>query len=1379
MSDPPELPPSEPETPRRRSRVKRAALYLLAFIVAVVAGVLVTVFTIDLGPNLRGIAEREGSKRIKRPMHIGRLSARLTPGVFVLEDLVIEGLTPQDRPFLTAKKITVEVPWWTAFSRKLVIESIQMTDWNMVVETFANGRHNFPSFGGGGPKKEPGTFTTTLRSVVASRGQFTYDDHTTPWSTVAHNLDVQVYRPPIATTYLGRASFSNGTVKIQSYEPFRTDMQSRFSIDKGIVHFSRIDLLSDGARSVVDGDVDLGHWPEQLYKVRSQIDFATQKEIFFHGQNFKATGTGDFTGTFHLFKGGRELKGSFVSPVAGVTLAGKTWRFPDLRGDVVWVPEHLDIVNAKSQLYGGTAAFDYKMGPFGTGKHANAVWDVAYKNVDLARLTDFLEIQGIRLTGRATGRNRLEWPLGRWGEKRGSGEINAQPPAGIATLARELDPAAVAERDALPKEAGPFNGRAPLGYVPIAGHIAYSLDPEWITLGKSWSATPGTFVEFEGITAYGERSKIPFHVTSLDWQESDRVLAGIMTAFGSSTGAVPIGGHGQFDGVMLLSFGRPRIEGHFAGDRMRAWDVFWGSGTADVVIENSYANVSNAVLRSGDAEIRADGQFSLGYPRKDDGEEINARVSITRWPIGDLKHAFLLDDYRLEGLTSGEYHLYGKYETPFGYGKMLIEKGVAYGEPFERATSSLRFEGNGVRLDGIEIVKVATGRVTGAAFVGWDGTYSFNADGTRIPVESLAVAAFPRAPLSGLLQFNAAGAGTFDEPHYDVRLNVEDLFAGDEGIGHVTGRLGLRGELLNLEFEAASPRLNVSGSGRIALTPEMDAEATVRFVDTSLDPYIRFFEPRLSPFTNAVVGGTLRVVGELADVDHMVVEGTVERLDLKLFDYRVENKEKADATAPYVPIKLALDRHVLNIEQMRLAGEGTELQVQGRVAFDENRISVAASGDANLGILQGFFRDLRSRGTAAIKAQIDGPLDKPVFSGSATLVDGRIRHPSMPHALEAINGRLSFDAGGIRVDDVTARLGAGDVHFGGRIGLNGFVPAELNLTATGEHMRVRYPEGFISTIAADLTLQGPIQAPVLGGTVTVEDALWSRRIEATPDLLNLTGSTSAAGAAAPSTAIPIRFDITIAAPSTLRIKNNIANMVASADLRLQGTYDKPLLFGHAEIDRGDIIFEGNRYTIARGGVDFFNPARIEPVFDIEAETRVRLPEQIFQITIAVTGPANRLSLTLNSDPPLSDVDIVTLLLGGVANPADLQNSELRGVNASAVQQSQEELLKAAVGRLLTNPVAVPVTRIAERGGVDVVIAPTWGTEADPLTPSARLIVGRRISERAYLTFARALGGTQRDQIIVLDYDQNERLGWVLTQTGDRTFAIEFRVRHRF
>jgi hypothetical protein len=78
------------------------------------------------------------------------------------------------------------------------------------------------------------------------------------------------------------------------------------------------------------------------------------------------------------------------------------------------------------------------------------------------------------------------------------------------------------------------------------------------------------------------------------------------------------------------------------------------------------------------------------------------------------------------------------------------------------------------------------------------------------------------------------------------------------------------------------------------------------------------------------------------------------------------------------------------------------------------------------------------------------------------------------------------------------------------------------------------------------------------------------------------------------------------------------------------------------------------------------------------------------------------------------------------------------------------------------------------------ITPTIGNEDDALTPSARLTIGKRLSPRAYLTFSRALGATAtRDQIIVLEYDQSDRVGVVLTQTGDRTFAVDFRVRHSF
>jgi hypothetical protein len=665
----------------------------------------------------------------------------------------------------------------------------------------------------------------------------------------------------------------------------------------------------------------------------------------------------------------------------------------------------------------------------------------------------------------------------------------------------------------------------------------------------------------------------------------------------------------------------------------------------------------------------------------------------------------------------------------------------------------------------------STGRATGAAWVGWGGDYSFNIDGRRIPVESMAAVSFPRAPLSGLLSFTATGTGTFDQPRYDVtKIRVDDLFAGDEGIGQLTGRLSLRGDLLTADFEAASPRLTASGSGRLALTPEMDAEMTLRFNDASLDPYLRFFEPRLSPFTRAIAGGTIRVVGELADVDQLVVEARVEQLDLELFDYPLRNDG---------PLRFSLDQHVLRVDQFRLGGEGTQLQLAGQISLHDRTVDLEATGDANLGILQGFYRNLRSRGTAALKAQIGGSLDQPVFSGSAQLSDGRIRHLALPHGLEAINGSVLFDAGGIRIQEVTARLAAGQVRFGGRIAMVGFTPGELNITAVGEQMLLRYPEGFRSRVDADLWLRGSVASPILGGQVTVHDAVWTRRFELDPNLFNLGGGGGPALPAPPPAAqgIPLRFDIQVNAPGSLRVENNLASIVSSAELRLQGTYDRPLLFGHAEIDRGNIVFEGNRYLVTRGSIDFLNPAgRIEPLFDIEAETRIRVPNQTFRVTIGVTGTLSQASMTLGSDPPLPNIDIISLLLG---QTTDVQNAELRALRGEDTAEAQEALLRAAGVRLLTGSISAPVRSLVEEtfGLTTAQITPTLGAEGDALTPSARLILGKRLSQRAFLTFSRALGTTAREQIIVLEYDQSDRLGFVFTQTGDRTFAIEFRVRH--
>src|SRR4029078_12370731 len=106
----------------------------------------------------------------------------------------------------------------------------------------------------------------------------------------------------------------------------------------------------------------------------------------------------------------------------------------------------------------------------------------------------------------------------------------------------------------------------------------------------------------------------------------------------------------------------------------------------------------------------------------------------------------------------------------------------------------------------------------------------------------------------------------------------------------------------------------------------------------------------------------------------------------------------------------------------------------------------------------------------------------------------------------------------------------------------------------------------------------------------------------------------------------------------------------------------------------------------------------------------------------------------------SPVGIVLLLLGQ-SSAQDLQNAELRTLNPSASTRSEEDLLKAATARLLTGTMTAPVNRAVDKTlGVDLQITPSIGSsETDSLTASARVIVGKRLSNRAYVTFARPLG----------------------------------------
>jgi autotransporter translocation and assembly factor TamB len=405
----------------------------------------------------------------------------------------------------------------------------------------------------------------------------------------------------------------------------------------------------------------------------------------------------------------------------------------------------------------------------------------------------------------------------------------------------------------------------------------------------------------------------------------------------------------------------------------------------------------------------------------------------------------------------------------------------------------------------------------------------------------------------------------------------------------------------------------------------------------------------------------------------------------------------------------------------------------------------------------------------------------PMLSGSMTVEDGRIRHFSLPHALERINGVMTFDSRGVNLDELTARIGDGPVTFGGSIGIDGYVPGRVDLTMTGEDMGLRYPQGapwLRARVDAELALRGTVEALTLEGDVTVREALYTQDFSAGGSLFDFGQSAAAPASSFVAPTLPLTYDIRIRAPSTILVRNNLLKeMAVRADLRLQGTYDRPALLGNIDVDRGYVEFEAKRFQVRRGSITFNNPTKIEPFFDVEADTRIRVPGETYRITVRTAGLDPVQAITFSSDPYLPEYQLLALLISDVPPGRDVEQRQYSGVTPT------EQIVADRLTRALTGQVSSEIGRaFREAFGIQTFQLTTQLLDpnvAARLEPAARVTIGTRISNNIFLTYSRSLSSVTRDQVFLLEIDQTDQLSWILSRNEDGTYALDLRVRRSF
>ena len=436
----------------------------------------------------------------------------------------------------------------------------------------------------------------------------------------------------------------------------------------------------------------------------------------------------------------------------------------------------------------------------------------------------------------------------------------------------------------------------------------------------------------------------------------------------------------------------------------------------------------------------------------------------------------------------------------------------------------------------------------------------------------------------------------------------------------------------------------------------------------------------------------------------------------------------------------------------------------------------------DLGIVQGFTRELTNvTGTMQADVHVTGSGSDPHLNGYVDLQNGAFGVVQAGVDFRGMTTRIELDQDRIRVprfqilDQHGKPLtiqGELAVHERGLGTVNialdsddfkvidnelGDVHLESHLKLTGE---VRHPRlvGELRTDAARIEVDkvlllfaNPYSEEALPEVVSAQETTTSAKgaDEATRDALakgRQIGAENASrqNATAPETPAPqtgifsaLSLDVHLVAPDNLVLRGSDlrpggptaaqvgnVNATVGADLQVQKQENGPItLRGTANTVRGFYEFQGRRFTVQRDGtVRFHGLPDLNPDLDVTAERLI--PNTGVTVSIHITGTARAPQLSLSSDPPLDEADILSLIVFN------------RSVNELGT--GERASLAETAGGIASGFVASSLGKSIGKA-LDVDLFEITTSDPDTGQTAGGITLGKQVSDKAFVRFRQQFG----------------------------------------
>jgi translocation and assembly module TamB len=924
------------------------------------------------------------------------------------------------------------------------------------------------------------------------------------------------------------------------------------------------------------------------------------------------------------------------------------------------------------------------------------------------------------------------------------------------------------------------------GRVPLSGVVAIRADRGLFNIDKVDLQTVATKLQATGQFSFSGNSNLQVSLNSSDASELQTVLisSGLLSdAYEQMrTYGIELAGDLAFNGNLRGQLSAPDIDGKVSLGTLLINHTDMGTLTASLKMTAEQLQIADGRLTERDGGGM---QFTLDAPRTGkDNTTLNA--TLDRVNAGNLIAALPNKSLRAQlagtqSEASGQIRITGIPNAMSGNAELRFGPGRLAGEPLESMVARATFAGTNVTVESVD-ARLTAGHIVGS------GTFEvktkeFDLQGRAEGVQVARLFALANQPgftsVSGTADFTAHVVGNWEANEFSKYQITFDGQARDVVInGRSAGTLGLVGRTANQQLSITlttglfGPTPQVVAAQVDLGSKKLAANVETTLNNADLTNLLNMLLPQTTVQLSGLATGTLKASGNLLDDDdNLSIAGLQGTANFSGLSFKVADVQLT-ATSPLI---VRFSPAEVTFEKTQFTGPGTNIVLGGTLAVGpEGRQNMTADGQLNLRVLNGVSPDAFTSGTAEVAVRVTGTYEQPRLNGTASVASGSISLliGNERWSIGNLKALVRFTANQAQIDSMTGTLGGGHISATGGALLDGLTLSRFLFNVHGDNVSAPYPTNFRTTGDIDLEIKGTSREQLIGGLVNVKRSEYTEDIELA-DLINFRQKESIEeGSEIEITRAAFFNDLRVEGRNALVVRNNLADLVASVSLQVNGPVKDPVVSGRITATSGTLNFRNDRYEITRALMDFPPQPQADPIINIQGESQIRG----YRVSVGLTGPLSQPQAVISSEPALPQADIVSLITTGQLASGDTSSSVLSQSGLGTATSLLTDALINAPAQRATNKL-FGLSRFE--------INPVLG--GANTTPAARLTLGKRINKDVSVTYSTNVT-SDPNQILAVEYRVSDRLFFIAQyeQVSTRrltarnnNFSFEIRFRRRF